>query len=153
MVYCLSNNVNNFEFEECSQRGIGGIIRIPHPLLIANYNKYMGGVGLADMRRLHCNSTIMCQNCWWLKLFFYLLDVGTSNALVLYNKLKKMRRPTNGTFTPMNILTFKMELVEGLVGRWMNSQAGQPQVVEHAPMHIQGGVRSRCAYCALLSRT
>jgi hypothetical protein len=101
-----------------------------------------------------CNSTIMCQNRWWLKLFFYLLDVGTSNALVLYNKLKKMRTPTNGTFTPMNMVTFKMELVEGLVGRWMDSsQAGQPQVVEHVPMHIQGSVWSRCAYCASLSQT
>ena len=153
MVYCLSNDVNNFEFDECSRRGVGGIIRIPRPLSIANYNKYMGGVDLADMRRLHCNSTIMCQNRWWLKLFFYLLDVGTSNALVLYNESAKMRTPTNGTYTPMNIVSFKMQLVEGLMGRWLDSEAGQPEVVEHVPVHIQGGVRSRCAYCALLSRT
>jgi len=86
MVYCLSNDSNNHEFDECSQWGNSGIIRIPRPLSISNYNKYMGGVDLADMRRLHCNSTIMGQNRWWLKLFFYLLDVGTSNALVLYNK-------------------------------------------------------------------
>jgi hypothetical protein len=46
-----------------------------------------------------------------------------------------------------------MLLVEGLVGRWLDSQAGQPEVVEHVPVHIQGGVRSQCAYCALLSRT
>jgi hypothetical protein len=39
MVYCLSNDTNNFEFDKCSRRGIGGIIRIPRPLLIANYNK------------------------------------------------------------------------------------------------------------------
>jgi hypothetical protein len=69
MVYCLSNDSNNFEFDECSPRGLGGIIRIPRPVLIANYNKYMGGVDLADMRCLHCNSTIMGQNWWWLKLF------------------------------------------------------------------------------------
>jgi hypothetical protein len=69
MVYCLSNNSNNFEFDECSCRGLGGIIRIPWPVSIANYNKYMGGVDLADMRRQHCNSTIMGQNRWWLKLF------------------------------------------------------------------------------------
>jgi hypothetical protein len=29
----------------------------------------MGGVDLVDMRRLHCNLTIMGQNQWWLKLF------------------------------------------------------------------------------------
>jgi hypothetical protein len=91
IVYCLSNDTNNFEFDECSRRGNGGIIRIPRPISIANYNKYMGGVDLADMRRLHCNSTIMGQNRWWLKLFFYLLDVGTSNALVLYNESCKLR--------------------------------------------------------------
>jgi hypothetical protein len=69
MVYCLSNNSNNFEFDECSHRGLGGIIQIPWPVSISNYNKYMGGVDLADMRRLHCNSTIMGQNQLWLKLF------------------------------------------------------------------------------------
>ena len=153
MVYCLSNDTNNFEFDECSRRGIGGIIRIPRPLSIANYNKYMGGVDLADMRRLHCNSTIMCQNRWWLKLFFYLLDVGTSNALVLFNESAKMRTPTDGTYTPMNIVDFKMQLVEGLVGRLIDSQSGQEEVVEHVPVKMQGEVRSRCAYCALLSRT
>jgi Transposase IS4 len=55
MVYCLSNDTNNFEFDECSCRGIGGIFRIPRPLSIANYNKYMGSVNLAEMRQLHCN--------------------------------------------------------------------------------------------------
>jgi Transposase IS4 len=153
MVYCLSNDTNNFEFDECSRRGIGGIIRIPRPLSIANYNKYMGGVDLADMRRLHCNSTIMCQNRWWLKLFFYLLDVGTSNALVLFNESAKMLKKNDESYTPMNIVDFKMQLVEGLVGRLIYSQSGQEEVVEHVPIKMQGEVRSRCAYCALLSRT
>jgi hypothetical protein len=48
MVDCLSNNSNNFEFDECSRRGLGGIIRIPQSVSISNYNKYMGGVDLAD---------------------------------------------------------------------------------------------------------
>ena len=117
MVYCLSNDSNNFEFDECSRRGLGGIIRIPRPISIANYNKYMDGVDLADMRRLHCNSTIMGQNRWWLKLFFYLLDVGTSNALVLYNESMKSRlQQETTTKKPMNIVEFKMKLVEHLVG-------------------------------------
>lgn len=152
MVYCLSNDTNNFEFDECSRRGQGGIIRIPRPASIAAYNKYMGGVDLADMRRLHCNSTIMCQNRWWLKLFFYLLDVGTSNALVLYNESCKIRMQPN-TFTPMNIVQFKMELIEGLVGRSIDDLVDTSATdVPHSPIHVEGNVRLRCAYCALLSR-
>ena len=59
---------------------------------------------MADMQRLHCNSTIMGQNRWWLKLF-YLLDVGTCNALVLYNKsIDKSQR--------MNIVDFKVKLIK-----------------------------------------
>jgi hypothetical protein len=31
----------------------------------------------------------MGQNRWWLKIFFYLLDGGISNALVLYKEATK----------------------------------------------------------------
>ena len=70
IVSCLSNDSNNFDFDECKRRGDGGIISLPRPVSIANYNRYMGGVDLADMRQLQCTSTIMGQNRWWLKLFF-----------------------------------------------------------------------------------
>ena len=151
IVYCLSNDTNNFEFDECRRRGEGGIIQIPRPLSISNYNRYMGGVDLADMRRLHCNSTIMCQNRWWLKLFFYLLDVGTSNALVLYNESCRMRS-NDGNYTPTNIVNFKMQLVECLAGRSLDELfADEEVVVEHIPVHLDGGLRSRCAYCSLTS--
>jgi hypothetical protein len=134
---------------------LGGIIRIPRPISIANYNKYMGGVDLADMRRLHCNSTIMGQNRWWLKLFFYLLDVGTSNALVLYNESLRMHLPQTTTHTPMNIVEFKMKLVEDLVGRNIDNLFGNEGGggEQHTPVHIENEKRSRCAYCALMSRS
>jgi hypothetical protein len=70
IVYCLSNDSNNFDFDECKRRGDGGIISLPRPVSIANYNRYMGGVDLADMQRLQCSLTIMGQNQWWLKFFF-----------------------------------------------------------------------------------
>ena len=112
----------------------------------------MGGVDPADMRRLHCNSTIMCQKRWWLKLFFYLLDVGTSNALILYNESQRIRLQPNN-YTPVNIVTFKMELIEGLVGKTMDDLFEEEEMeVPHSPIHIEGDVRARCAYYALLSR-
>jgi hypothetical protein len=109
----------------------------------------MDGVDLADMRRLHCNSTIvMGQNRWWLKLFFNLLDVGTSNALVLFNESKKIHKEKT-----LNIVQFKMKLVEDLVGRNIDILfEGGGQVEQHTPVHIEGGVQLQCAYCALMSR-
>jgi Transposase IS4 len=153
IVYCLTNDTNNYEFDECRRRGMGGIMRIARPIAISNYNKYMGGVDLADMRRLHCNSTIMGQNRWWLKLFFYLLDVGTSNALVLYNEAMKIRSE-GAAYTKMNIVEYKSRLVIGLVGKSFDELADmndKEEEEEHVPIRLVGTVRHRCVNCALTS--
>jgi hypothetical protein len=54
----------------------------------------------------------------------------------------------------MNIVQFKMKLVEDLVGRSINNlfKSGGGGGEQHTPVHIEGVVRSRCAYCALMSR-
>ena len=148
IVYCLSNDTNNFESDKCIRRGKDGLVEIDRPISIANYNQYMGGVDLADMRRLHCNSTIMGQNRWWLKLFFYLLDVGTSNALVLHNEAKKKINPES--FRPMNIVDFKMKIVESLVGQKINEpESAQEAPPEHTLTRIEGDIRMACARCAM----
>lgn len=151
IVYCLSNDMNNHEMDECTRRGDGGLVRFPRPKSIANYNRFMGGVDLADMRRLHCNSTIMGQNRWWLKLFFYLLDVGTSNALVLYNEGLKSRLNAEET-KPWNIVKFKTQLVEDLTGKKQEElvDSGDKEISEqHVPIRVDGQTRYRCTYCAL----
>jgi hypothetical protein len=71
----------------------------------------MGGVDLADQRRLHANSTVMGQHRWWLKLFFYLLDVGTANALVLFRLTLK-----DTDLNKWNIALYKQKLILSLVG-------------------------------------
>jgi hypothetical protein len=79
--------------------------------------------------------------------FFYLLDVGTSNTLVLYNESVKIRLQQPAQHTPMNIVQFKMKLVEDLVGRSIDNlfESGGGGGEQHTPVHIKGGVRSRCA--------
>jgi hypothetical protein len=53
----------------------------------------------------------------------------------------------------MNIVQFKLKLVEDLVGKTVDDLFGNDEEREdHTPVHIQGEVRSRCAFCALLSR-
>ena len=155
MVYCLSNDANNFEVDQCHRRGDGGIVQLTRPVSIAEYNKYMGGVDLADMIRLHCDSTLMGQKRWWLKLFFYLLDVGTSNALVLFNEQLKIAAGEGGEFTKWNIVEFKLKLVEDLVGKSLDDlhrKSSVEEEAEHKCVPIPGGNRVKCAYCGLMSR-
>ncbi len=53
----------------------------------------------------------------------------------------------------MNIVKFKMVLVEGLVGKSMDALYKTPcESDQHVLVQIEDGVRSRCAYCALMSR-
>jgi hypothetical protein len=156
MVYCISNDANNFEFDECCRRGEDGIIRIPRPIAIANYNKFMGGVDLADMIRLSSDSTIMYTHRWWLKPFFYLLDVATANAMILHNECLRMRAEENGTeCKKVNIAKFKMSVIEELLGGSVDALFDTSIVnpmEEHVCVAIQGKHgRHRCAYCALMS--
>lgn len=150
IVYCLSNDTNNFEMDMCKRRGEGGLLDLTRPISIARYNQYMGGVDLADMRRLHCSSTIMGQNRWWLKLFFYLLDVGTSNANILYNEA--MRKIHQDDQHYLNIHEYKTQLVEALIGKnideLMEGKALEEED-EHVPVLMEDGKRSRCVLCTM----
>jgi hypothetical protein len=77
------------------------------------------GVNLADMKRIQCSSSIVGQGQWWLKLFFYLLNVGTGNALVLYNEQLKIC--TQGKeYKRWDVAQFKLQLIEDLVGKSAN---------------------------------
>ena len=105
MVYCVTNDSSIGATDECRRRSGGGIINIKRPKVISKYNEFMGGVDVADMRRLHCNSTIMGQNRWWLKLFVYLLDVGTANAMIFYRLAVDENQ--------INLADFKLKIIEG----------------------------------------
>jgi Transposase IS4 len=94
--------------DKCFRRQQGGCqIECDHPTAIEEYNQYMGGVDSADQCQKHCDSTIMGQHRWWLKLFHYLLDVATANALVLYNEAMN---------TKINVKDFKKKLVLYFIG-------------------------------------
>lgn len=142
MVYCLSNGCDNFSFDTCRRRSANGPIMIKRPTVVGKYNDNMGGVDLADFRRLQCNSTIMGQKRWWLKLFFYLLDVGTSNALILYNESRKPH-------PPMNIAEFKRLIVDHFVGERIVAPTRIQEEVQHIAFRSENCSRLSCAYCSL----
>jgi hypothetical protein len=98
----------------------------------------MGGVDLADQIRLHCNSTLKGLHRWWLKLFFYQLDVGTSNALVLYNQ---------ATNRSESIVNFKKEIIKAFVGHKLEIVIPREPRVEHTL--IRGEACRTCVYCQM----
>ena len=84
---------------------------------------------------------IMYQNCWW--LIFYLLDVRTSNALELYKEFCRICSNGVGHYILMNIVDFKMQIIEGLVGKKIEDLFTEADAeMEHILTHIEGGVRS-----------
>ena len=139
IVYCLTNACGTAPTSHCFRRSQTGRICINRPAAIANYNANMGGVDLADQRRLHCNSTIKGLHRWWLKLFFYQLDVGTSNALVLYNL---------ATNKSLNMVAFKKELINKFVGNKMTTFIREPEA-QHTL--VRGEARRTCVYCDAFS--
>ena len=84
ILYCLTTSTSINESDLWFIKIQGDLIHISRSNVILYYNYNMGGVDIADMRRLDFNSVIVgiCQ--WWMKLF-YLLDVVYSNSLIIYN--------------------------------------------------------------------
>ena len=74
-------------------------------------------------------------------MFFYLLDAGTSNALVVYNEAMKEKQH------PYNIVDFKSKVVKALVGDKIKTVVGNIRDAHHALISIPNGERQRCIYC------
>ena len=75
------------------------------------------------------------------EVVFYLLDVGMSNALVLFNLTQSDGQKSS------TIVEFNSELIRAFLGTWL--QGIPDSVVEHVPLCTDG--RFCCAHCALFS--
>ena len=83
------------------------------PVIIELYNKFMGGVDLADQRvRSYQRNTK--TYVWYMKLFFYLLEVAIMNAYILERKNPHHNPPA--TQKARQMLPFRQELVNNLIG-------------------------------------
>jgi hypothetical protein len=136
----FTNSFNTTETETFFHRSNHGHVETRRPTVIGKYNDNMAGVDLADQKQLHSNCTIMGQHCCWLKLFFYLLDVATANALVFYNTTLVAGE------NKCKINEFKAKLVMLFVGDWIKSL---PHGV-FAPheLHQEETSRHICVWCS-----
>ena len=61
-------------------------LQVPLPSTIKNYNKYMGGVDKSD-QLIGYHRVLHQTKRYWKTLFYHLLEIGLTNAFVLYKWL------------------------------------------------------------------
>ena len=62
-----------------------GIEMVQKPVMIQEYNKYMGGVDKADQLVTYYGFPHTSKK-WWKRVFFHLLDTTIVNAYIMYNQ-------------------------------------------------------------------
>ena len=86
---------------------------VQRPPIVELYNKFMGGVDLADQRvRSYQRNTKSCV-CY-MKLFFYFVEVAIMNAYILQRKSPRRNPPA--TQKARLMLPFRRELITKLIG-------------------------------------
>ena len=129
----------------------GTRIAVECPLCVALYNQYMGGVDLGDQLRGYYHVRLKCTKNYKY-IFWFLFDVSTTNAYILYSFDVR-------TGTPMTLKQFRMKLAEQLIGTYKSrKRIGRPRKrpcptsnpnpnsqTAHLPTHSSSSVR--CVYC------
>ena len=88
--------------------------KVQRPAVVKLYNKYMGGVDLADQRVRSYQRSTQCW-VWYMKLFFYLVEVAIMDAYILEQK-KTLNHHPPVTSKSRLMFAFRLELVEKLIG-------------------------------------
>ena len=133
-------------FEHCKRIKKGdGVIILKQPALIKQYNKNMGGVDVSDKRRLGCATSIKGLHRWWIRIFFYIIDIIISNALILHKEGAKL---SGKDISNMTIKDFKQSLIELYC---KNEFSKKTEVkMKHNLFRSISKNRRRCAYCSVV---
>ena len=68
----------------------GSRLIIPCSESIKHYSAYMGGVDLFDFRRKNYSCSRKSKK-WWLRLFYFLVDMATTNAYIIYKEQRNVK--------------------------------------------------------------
>ena len=79
------------------------------PHAIAEYNKFMGLVDLCDML-LELYRIDFKSKKWYIKIFFYVLDLATVNSLLLYRRTLNKKSKQY-----MSLCDFKLDIATWLL--------------------------------------
>ena len=82
---------------------------VKRPYCAKEYNRFMGGVDLADMLLELYRIDFKSRSKWYMRIFFFLFDLSVLNGWLLY------RRCLAAGQKPMNLLQFKTDVVRALL--------------------------------------
>nr|CAI5859199.1 unnamed protein product [Callosobruchus analis] len=120
---------------------------VPCPVAVSDYNKYMGGVDKMD-QMIERYSVVRKSRRWWMKIFFYFIDVAICNSFVIY----KSSVTANGK-KPISHLVFRSILVNELIGTFSSKQKKDVQNTKrlsNVGIHLPEVIKTyrRCALCS-----
>lgn len=156
-VHFLSNYHDPCETTMVSRRQKDGSLKsVECPKMCSDCNKHMGYVDNAD----HLLSTYKIDRKskkWWLRLFWYFIDLTIVNSFVIYNNINNKKSLT--------LKKFRLSLVNELVGHKIQIPKGKKRLSvvvgphkprvdiekrrsesSHMPVHIDK--YRRCASCS-----
>lgn len=95
---------------------------IPRPLIVREYNTYMGGIDLNDFL-VALYRTQPGTKKYYVRIFYHLLDVAVVNAWLLYRRHMRQREEAN-----MTLLNFRIEVANSLIqyGKKIVKRRGRP---------------------------
>ena len=126
------------------------------PLIIQNYNQFMGGVDKSD-EFLAYHNILRKTVRYWKTLFYHLIDIAVVNAFVIYNiKATKMGAKT------VTENDFRDTLVLQIIEKYGRHKRGEPGPgrpsrsecrVKHGSKVFDVTQKARCQYCGLQGET
>ena len=109
----------------------GSRLQVPCPESIKLYNAYMGGVDLFDFRR----KTYSCSRKskkWWLRLFYFLVDMAVTNAYIVYRESPNSEKLTQKDF----VLQVADRLISSHCSRKRSAQQDPPSSSRQLGRHF-----------------
>ncbi|MEI6864815.1 transposase [Flavicella sp.] len=120
-VHLLSNYAGIEPTDVCKRwdRKRNQRIEVTRPLAVKEYNKFMGGVDLSDML-IELYRIDFKSKKWYMRIFFYLLDMSVVNAWLLYRRVLPVNRAKT-----LSLLEFKEDVASGLMAS-VRTKRGRP---------------------------
>ena len=99
-------------------KGSATKLPVPCPDVIKMYNQGMGGIDLVDQRTVTYHVDRKSSITFYLRIFFYLMEVVCVNAFIVYNMMHQ---------NELTLLDYKTIVSAHLIGRYTSRSRATPE--------------------------